>query len=322
MHPIVRPAIPEDLAPCTEVWREAIGQYLGRLNMPPPGTDLAPLRRLLAHLLATDPDRFWVAADPVDARIVGFGSASVRGNVWFLAMLFVEPTAQRAGLGRALLARTLPEYPGLRPGSAEGGRAMILATATDSAQPVSNGLYSRLSIVPRVPVFHLLGRPDGNEMLPPLPGGVRPVAFLDLERGPGDPDGAARLGAALAAVDRAVLGYEHPADHAYLAREERIGFLYLGPNDRPLGYAYAARSGRVGPIAAVDEGLLGPLLGHVLDAVVPPDASSAWVPGAAGAAFAALVRAGFRVDGFPALLCWTEPWAAFERYVPSSLALV
>ena len=42
------------------------------------------------------------AADGPDApeRIVGFVSATIRGDVWFLAMLFVHPEEQAAGLGR------------------------------------------------------------------------------------------------------------------------------------------------------------------------------------------------------------------------------
>ena len=43
------------------IWRVGIEDYQGRLNQPAMPDDLAPLRRLLLHLLATDPDRFWVA---------------------------------------------------------------------------------------------------------------------------------------------------------------------------------------------------------------------------------------------------------------------
>jgi hypothetical protein len=36
----------------------------------------------------------------------------------------------------------------------------------------------------------------------------------------------------------------------------------------------------------------------------------------------ALLRAGLRIEGFPALVCWTRPFADFERYLPASLALL
>ena len=52
-------------------------------------------------------------------------------------MLFVEPTHQERGLGRRLLARVL-----------DGAGEAIHATCTDSAQPISNALYSRYGMCP------------------------------------------------------------------------------------------------------------------------------------------------------------------------------
>ena len=61
---------------------------------------------------------------------------------------------------------------------------------------------------------------------------------------------------------------------------------------------------------------------NVLDAILPRGASSLRVSGASTALFSGLLRAGFRIDEFPALLCWTRPFADFARYVPNSLALI
>jgi hypothetical protein len=36
----------------------------------------------------------------------------------------------------------------------------------------------------------------------------------------------------------------------------------------------------------------------------------------------AFLRAGLRIEGFPALLCWSRPFGGFERYLPASLALL
>jgi hypothetical protein len=47
-----------------------------------------------------------------------------------------------------------------------------------------------------------------------------------------------------------------------------------------------------------------------------------WVPGSAGDAVVPLLRAGFRIDGFPVLLCWDRPFADFTRYVPMSPGLL
>ena len=86
------------------IWRAGIDDYQGRLNQPAMPDDLAPLRRLLAHLLATDPDRFWVAerGDGTAAAVGRVRAARrVREGLWFLAMLFVDPaTAGATGSGR------------------------------------------------------------------------------------------------------------------------------------------------------------------------------------------------------------------------------
>jgi hypothetical protein len=337
-----------DLPACTEVWHRSLSDYQGRLNRPAFPLDLEPLRRLLAHIRSTDPEMFWVATRDEQAgdkrdRVVGFGAAYRRGAVWFLAMLFVDPGEQARGLGRELLIRT---FPGSMAPDPEG--PVVLVTATDSTQPISNGLYARHGMVPRLPVFQLVGRPRRG-VLPGLPSGVTATRFEDIalegavreDRAQPDgaqpdgaqPDGAQPDGAqhdagwlrAVNAIDREVLGYEHPLDHHWLRLGGRQGFVYdagRGAGSRPIGYAYTSAVGRVGPIAALDDQLLPAIAGHVLDAIPPRGASSLRVSGASTALFSGLLRAGFLIDEFPALLCWTRPFADFARYVPNSLALI
>jgi GNAT superfamily N-acetyltransferase len=299
----------EDLNACAAIWESGITDYQGRLNLPQFPLDLGPLRRLLAHIRSTDPTMFWVAVrgDPVaphGERVIGFGSAHLRGNVWFLAMLFVDPAEQSRGVGRELLLRTFPN--GSEP---DPDGPLVLGTATDSAQPISNGLYARYGIVPRLPVFQLVGRPTDG-VLPPLPRGLV-VSSLDhaAER-------------EVNAIDRAVLGYEHPAEHDYLRAADRLGFVYRDGGGKAVAYGYTSSLGRVGPIAALSADLLPAIAGHVLEAIVPRGASSMRVTGASAPLFAALLRAGLRIEEFPTLLCWTRPFADFSRYVPSSLALI
>jgi GNAT superfamily N-acetyltransferase len=303
-----RPATVADLPDCERVWREGLDGYLGRLGFPDVALENPGLRRLHAHTLATDPDRFWVATEG-DGRVVGFGSAVERGPVWFLSMLFVSPDVQARGVGRALLDRLLP---------APGGPS-ILATATDSAQPISNGLYASLGIAPRVPVFNLVGRPDRRAGLPPLPSGIQATPLGDVN---GATTSGANLAAELDALDASVLGFAHPQDHAFVRADSRTGFAYREGDGRLAGYGYASEAGRVGPIAVRDADLLAPVLAHVLATVVPRGASSVWLPGTAGAALAATIGAGLRIEGFPVLLCWSEPFVDLSRYIPTSPGLL
>ncbi len=369
-----RSARREDLPACTRIWAASIGDYYERrLHQRWEPGDLDPLERLLTHFLLTDPALFAVATtgDEAAEEVVGFGSANRRGAVWFLSMLFVRPDLQDGGVGRALLTRLLPlnarteaalapdgherrtgadrRGPDTSRGPADrrgpedrrtGARRPILGTATDSAQPISNALYARYGMVPRLPAFQLLGRPPLHADLPSLPPGVRAIPFELIAGGPpGGPSGSPSAGtpsagspsagtghadlvAAIGAIDRAVVGHERPEDHRFLRLEGRRGFLYQGENGTTLGYGYAAPSGRLGPVAALDPQLVVRIVGHLIIAVRPPGASAIWLPGGSDDVYAVLLRAGLRIEGFPALFCWNCPVADFSRYIPISLALI
>lgn len=295
-----------DLPECNRIWREGIDAYLLPMGFPPLPTDNPSLRRLHAHTLATDPARFVVAerTGRGGRRVVGFGSAVERGELWFLSMLFVEPREQARGVGRALLAEILP--------ARLNGR--VLATCTDSAQPVSNGLYASLGIVPRMPLFNLVGRPHPHAAWPALPGGLSVQRVGDDELWAGDPE--------VQALDRALLGFAHPVDHAFVLGEPRRGFAYRTGDGRLAAYGYAGDVGRVGPIAVTSPELLTPVLGHLLRTVEPRGASSVWLPGDAGEAIRVAIRAGLRIEGFPILAGWSRPFADFSRYVPTSPGLM
>src|SRR5690349_6306592 len=100
----LRQATPADLPACEAIWRAGLMGYLEPLGLGEIPTENPGLRRLHAHTLATDPERFWVADDAAGATVAS-GSAVRRGRVWFLSMLFVNPEVQAKGVGRAILER-------------------------------------------------------------------------------------------------------------------------------------------------------------------------------------------------------------------------
>jgi GNAT superfamily N-acetyltransferase len=313
-----RPVKPDELDACATIWRTATNDYLrplGQVEIPP---EVNPVTRLYVHLQSTDPERFLVAAEASPTggsdggeRIVAFGSAVMRERLWFLSMLFVLPEFQGAGLGREILGRLLP-----------ADAALARATATDSVQPISNALYSSCGIVPRIPLLNLTGLPGRPEAFGELPSGIVPLPFEDITVGPPDALGHRMLVEAIDGLDRELLGVAHPLDHRFLRTESRHGWLYRGPDGAPLGYGYAGEAGRVGPIAVRDEALLAPILGHLTSAVVPRGAFAVWIPGAADRAVVLTLKAGFRLDAFPVLLCWDRPFADFSRYLPISPGLL
>jgi GNAT superfamily N-acetyltransferase len=309
---VLRPATDADLPTCAAIWRDPLNDYLGRLAQPEIPDELGPILRLYGHLLATDPGTFLVAER--DGEIEAFVVVVRRPPLTFLSMLFVRPGAQARGLGRRLLARTMGD-PASR---AEDGS---WATATDSAQPISNGLYGSLGMVPRMPLLRLVGLPERAGAFPPLPDGMIAIPFAEIRDG-ADGIGRSALDGALADLDRDAAGFDRAPDHAFHAEEGRTGFLLRDGEGRSCGYGYTSEAGRVGPIAVRDAALLGPFLGRLLEAVRPRGAFGVWVPGAAGEAIVPLLRSGFRIDGFPVLLCWDRPFADFARYLPASPGLL
>lgn len=332
--PDLRPGRRADAAACAAIWAVSIGDYERRLNRPVIDPDLGPITRLIEHLATSDPGGFWVATRPSEGadagdtsgamragesagtaslaegadageRIVGFANAIRRGDLWFLSLLFVLPAEQGRGLGTSLLGRVFPG--GRLPRGAWSGEPPLLGTATDSVQPVSNALYARLGIVPRAPVLRIVGRPLRPGSLPPLPAGVRALTLDDP--------------AAVEALDRELLGFERAGDHRWFSDEGRRGYRYLDPTGATLGYGYLSSVGRIGPVAVRDPALLAPIVAHLLDAHVPAGASALSIAGDADELIRILLGAGFRLDGFPTLLCWNRPFLPLDRYLVASLAL-
>jgi GNAT superfamily N-acetyltransferase len=302
-----------DLPECGRIHAEGIDGYLVPMNFPPLPRENQSLLRLHAHTLATSPHRFIVAERRKrmgKRHMVGFGSSVDRGRLWFMSMLFVEPGEQARGLGRALLDRLLPPL--------EERGEWTLSTCTDAAQPISNGLYAAYGMVPRMPLFNLIGRPRDGWVAPPLPAGVTAA------RAEAGPHGATEpaVQAEIDELDRSLIGVAHPEDHAYDLRERPWLFTYRDGTGRLVGYGYTGEVGRMGPIAVVDASLQGAVLGHLLTAVEPRGASAIWLPGDSDGAFETALRAGLRIEGFPTLLCFDKPFGDFTRYVPTSPGLM
>jgi hypothetical protein len=243
-------------------------------------------------------------------------------------MLFVRPGLQAAGIGQALMDRAQagrdvesggPGIPG--PDEPFDSGIHTWGMCTDAAQPISNALYARRGMVPRLPAWRLIGEVRRWSALPPLPAALEAVSFERMAAH--GPDGARRLAGIVDGVDRELIGAAHPEEHAWLRREGRSGFLVRDrASGRVEGYVYGSGGGRLGPVAALDPALHPALLGVAVRETPMLGAVALWVPGSADLATRALLDAGLRLDGFPGLVCWSRRDHPFERYIPISLALV
>ena len=303
----------DDLAACADVFYAAIDELYRRRGRPALPRNPDPLMRLFGHLSATDPLRCHVAETA--SGVVAFGIAHRRGSTWFLSFLFVQPEHQAAGLGRQLVQRCLAEddRPGDPRPSAEG---LTYALCAESVQPVSLALYTMLGIAPRVPIFLLTGKPLSDRPVGDRTA-IEATSFVELAAA--DHQG---LAAAVDAIDRATLGYEHSSDHRFWTASGRQGWSFRDPaSDEPVGYGYAQASGRVGPVATTESRWLAPALAHLFSVVTPSDGWQLHVPGPSPV-LPSLLRGGFRLDDdAPILWCSTADSPAFDRYLLASYAL-
>jgi GNAT superfamily N-acetyltransferase len=292
-----RPAAESDVERTYEVMLEANEELNGRLHRAVVIQDTSPPARALAvrcNAIRHDPDRFWVAE--ADGEVVGFGLATVRRHLWYLAALHVIPAFQSMGIGRELITRCLT---GEAPGSTR-------LTVTDAAQPVSNALYGRFGMFPQVPIVEIEG--------PPRACGQADSA-LDVNQIDAG-DGAA---ADLAAIDESIFGTARPEDHeCWLGMPKTRGFrLYHG--SAMVGYLYLDDQGVIGPVAMSESALLVAAVETAIRLAADAEIAlvRARVPGAARSALTHFLDHRFRIGPSTYLLLTSSDLRNLDRYLAS-----
>lgn len=251
-----------------------------------------------AHIIRTDPEGSFVAE--INGLVVGYAQGFVRGDIWFLAQLFVQPDVHAHGIGRELLRRAL-DY-----ARAKGARIFSVVSSTS---PAAQSLYMRSGMYgvgigyrmagPVEPLLALPG-PDGNQKTI-----VDCSGWLDR----------------IDDLDRGVFGAARRQDHELYLRGDRIfagASFGLTRDGEFAGYAYADESGWVGPLAApTPEGQL-PLLrlcaAWLRDREVGDGRT--YVLSLNPTLMHALLAAGWRIGGWTFLLA-SGPFGKFDRYHPS-----
>jgi hypothetical protein len=286
---LYRQATPADLETCAEVLYVADDELTARRGLPVSPRNREALVRLFAHMQARQPDRFWVAED--GREIIGFSASADYQDMVYLGFLFVLPQTQAGGIGRRLLEMSMhdSEY-----------RAVAIA----SYQPVSAALYAWYGMVPRIPIYMLTGLPRPGS-LPELPRG------LTVKRVPV---------AAAEPLDLEICRLARPWDHEWW---ESLGRMRYGLFERNelVGYGYMQETGRLGPFVVRRSEHLLPFVGYLVAAAPAVEAWMINVPGPANETFVALLHAGMRLEGPPAIFCASELRIDHSRYLPASYAL-
>jgi ribosomal protein S18 acetylase RimI-like enzyme len=245
------------------------------------------------HIIRTDPGGSWCAE--IEGLVVGYAQGFVRGDIWFLAPLFVQPEVHGGGIGRELLRRAM-DY-----GRGRGARIFSVVASTS---PVAQALYMRAGMFglgigyrfdgPVAPLLELPEPQANRKRIVDCSGWLDRIEQLDIE----------------------LYGASRRQDHEYyLTSPQSFGLTHDGVLD---GYGYVDERGWIGPLAAREpEGQL-PLLRmaaeHLRDRNV--DEGHIWVLSLNEVMMHALLAAGWKFDRWTFFLS-SGPFGKFDRYQPS-----
>jgi GNAT superfamily N-acetyltransferase len=246
--------------------------------------------------LNDDPAGFWTAEQ--DGEIVGSAFSWVCGDLWFLAELFIAPDRQGQGIGNELLKRTLDHANR----STVSHRALI----TFTFNRVSQGLYIRHGLFPRLPIYFFSASRDTLTARLPR---------QRLECVPIENSAAHR--AELSVIDAAALGFSREKHHKFLIGDASTeGFLVYQGN-ACAGYVYVNRGGHIGPLAVAQPEAAGSAFMTALHLAADSGASqlSAFIPGVSEAQLRIAAGHGMRIT-FPMVLMSSQAFGDWTRYIP------
>ncbi len=287
-----RPAREDELARAEELVTASINDLtlrhgFGRMaSVRPPHFQLFSLK--------DDPDGLWVAED--GGEILGFAFSWVCGTLWFLAELFVAPDQQGRGVGNELLKRTIAQ--------AEKAQASEKALITFAFNTVSQGLYIRHGLFPRMPLYLVsVSREAWSPRAPSASFAASAIDTSHLQE--------------MAAIDAHALGISREKHHRYLIADSGLnGFLFY-EDGGCVGYAYISPEGHVGPLAVTRPDALEAVFAAALNKASELGAAqfSALIPGICDAALGAAVAQGMRI-ALPMMLMSSRPFGDWTCYLP------
>ena len=290
---VFRPARAEELQRAEELVVRSINDLTERHGFGPMATLRPPDFQLFS--LKDDPEGLWVAE--ANGEIVGFALSWVCGDLWFLAELFVAPDQQGRGVGNELLSRTF-EHAGKA-----GATNKCLITFTFNV--VSQGLYIRHGMFPRLPIYAVSGARDA--LMTRLQGEKLRLTPIELI--------ASHL-KSLAQLDLSSLGVSREKHHRYLLSDSTMNGILIHDGGDCIGYAYVSATGHVGPLAVAQARGMDAVFRTALNLAASSGAAqvSAFLPGVSEALGIAIEH-GMRIT-FPMVLVSARDFGDWTRYLP------
>lgn len=294
MSTIFRPARAEELHTAQELVVRCINDLTERHGFGPMATLRPPDFQLFS--LRDDPGGLWLAE--ADGAILGFAFSWVCDDLWFLAELFVAPGHQGRGIGNKLLTLTFEH--------ARKAGATNKALITFTFNVVSQGLYMRHGLFPRLPIYFFNAQRDA--LMKRLQG--EKLRWTDIE------PAASHLNS-LAEIDAGTLGISRERHHRYLLNDSSMkGYFLYGGSDC-IGYTYISDKGHIGPLALLRAEVMGAAFRTALNLAGAAGAPqvSAFLPGTSDIALSIAAEHGMRIT-FPMVLVSTRDFGDWTRYLP------
>jgi GNAT superfamily N-acetyltransferase len=260
-------------------------------------TAMASVRPAVFQHFSFDDDArgLWTAEGAEE--IVGSAFSWVCDDLWFLAELFTAPGYQGGGIGRELLRRTL-NY-------ANQAGATKRALITFSFNTISQGLYIRDGLFPRLPLYMFAGaRKSRDEMVRDQMPEITALEATEAHV------------ASLVRLDKSALGISREKHHRFLFSDPTVkGFLF-SENGQPTAYAYVSSTGHVGPLAVSNSALMESVLKAAFKiAEAESSQVSAFLPGNCEAALKVASERGMRIT-LPMVLVSDQDFGDWRRYLP------
>jgi GNAT superfamily N-acetyltransferase len=294
MSLVFRPARAEELQRAQELVASSINDLTERHGF----GRMASVRPAAFQLfsLNDDPRGLWIAEN--NGEIVGSAFSWACGDLWFLAELFIAPRMQGSGIGSELLKRALQH--------ADQTAAKIKALITFTFNTVSQGLYVRHGMFPRLPVY--MFNVDRERIVAQRQ--RTPMKYRLTENSLSD------IGT-LAAIDLSTLGVSREKHHKYLLNDSTMKGFLLYEGDDCIGYTYVASTGHIGPLGIRNCNDMENAFSASLNIAAEGQSNqiSAFLPGSNESALRVAAEYRMRII-FPMVLVSNRDFGDWSRYLP------
>ena len=260
-------------------------------------TQTTPANPQYPFWLEKNPHSFWVAE--YQGKVIGYSFSFLRGYLWFLADLFIDPKYQGRGIGGTLIRKTQ--------GSWQGHRISNRALITPAFNRASVSLYMRHGMYPRQPIYFataprkkvLESRPtDGTRIE------VEEVSVRDRSLNQ------------LGQIHKTAMGFPAGWHNEYFYRVQKAKCLLFKTKGRPVGYSFIRKNGRIGPLMVASPGLFRRAMETTLNiAAKSADGDlTIFFPGTNEEAVRSSIDNGFSIT-YPLLFLSSIPMGNFDNYL-------